>query len=359
MKKWMLSLVCITLIWSIIPNIALSRAKDKIVSTSHLKPITKKGENKMESLPSQPKQRLLIYYGIPENVNGTEDIKQAAQLFAGYDVIVFGAGLEEPDSPHHLPTKSLLTELRKIAPRTSVYGYIDLGVTTNNFPMWLIAEKLDKWKRLGAKGVFYDDAGYDYDVSRQRLNSAVQLAHNLKMPTFMNAWNPDDILASAVDNEFNPRGEATKLGPNDMYLAESFLETTDITQPDNVSAFRPEFRTKIDKMLKYRRDIGIQLMAVSTMTYEYHSSAAIRRFFRMNEVAAGVFSLDGYGVAANEYSADDIDQNATEIFPYMSHYYRYYNRHAAYTAKYNNHDFARAGFRLHSLPNDHYYTYPR
>src|SRR5689334_9511150 len=50
--------------------------------------------------PRTPR-RLAIYYGIPSLVNGAAgDVERAAAVFAGYDVVVLGEGLQY-DAPAH------------------------------------------------------------------------------------------------------------------------------------------------------------------------------------------------------------------------------------------------------------------
>jgi hypothetical protein len=66
----------------------------------------------------------------------------------------------------------------------------------------------------GYWGMFLDEAGYDWQVSRDRLNSWVDYCHSLGLDVFTNAWVPADNLSSAVDATWNPNGTPTHLGQN-------------------------------------------------------------------------------------------------------------------------------------------------
>ena len=57
--------------------------------------------------------RLLIYYGIPEGVNGLWDQAKAATLFAEYDFIVFGEGLEKQAHSFHDSTSKVIAAIRE------------------------------------------------------------------------------------------------------------------------------------------------------------------------------------------------------------------------------------------------------
>jgi hypothetical protein len=56
------------------------------------------------------------------------------------------------------------------------------------------------------KGIFWDDAGFDYGVTRQRQSGMIDYCHSLGM----NAWNPDDVLS----------GENIRMNSDDIYLLE-------------------------------------------------------------------------------------------------------------------------------------------
>ncbi len=70
----------------------------------------------------------------------------------------------------------------------------------------------DLWKEMGIAGVFYDEAEYGFGTPRQRQNEAVDYAHSKGLSVF----SPD------FDPTYNPTSEPTHLGPNDIFLLESF-----------------------------------------------------------------------------------------------------------------------------------------
>jgi len=310
------------------------------------------------ALPSPYGYRLLIYYGIPIGANDTWNADKAAKALAQYDVVVFGAGLEEEKHSYHHSTQTVISLMRQNNPKLKLFGYIDLGVATDNHDMKTILAKSAKWKALGADGIFLDDAGYDFGVSRQRLNDAVNGIHELGMSVFVNAWRPEDVLSDAVNKKYNPNGLPSALDERDIYLLEDFLQPTDINEPGSASVFTKEFRAKIDKALKFRSERGIHLMSVSTIDWNAYSATAIRKFFRMNEAAAGIFALEAYGVSPDHYSSSRPSQNVVPKLPYMLNYKAFLTSRTPYTAKYGDRDFASGGFRLHSLPGEHYYQFP-
>ncbi len=302
--------------------------------------------------------RLLIYYGIPAGVNEAWDDTKAAQIFAEYDVLVFGAGLEEKKHSYHDSTAAIFRLIREKNQNARLFGYVDLGVTTSNFSPKVMESKAKKWKELGANGIFLDDAGYDYGVSRARLNQTVNVVHGLGMSVFVNAWNPDDVMGNKVNSKYNPKGQASALDKRDIYLLEDFLNPTDITKNNSTSVFNSAFQGKMDKALAYRKKQGVNLMSVSIIDYAKYSENAVRKFFRMNEATAAVFSLDAYGIAPTHYSSERPSKHEVRSFPYILNYMSYYSTDVKYVSKYGSRDFSRGGFRIHSLPGEHYYNYP-
>lgn len=296
--------------------------------------------------------RLLIYYGIPEYVNDVNDVNKAADIFSEYDYIVFGDKLQFPENTHYESTKEIIAKIHEKKPDAVIFGYVDLGITTDNLSIDEIKKRSSQWKEMGANGVFLDDAGYDYKVSRARLNTVVDYVHSLGMPVFINAWRPEEVMGSAVHATYNPKGLRTKLGNKDYYLLESLLRPTDISDPSS------GFRKKMDKVMMYRKYLGVKMMSISVMDYEKYSENSVRKFFRMNEAAAAIFSLDGYGIAPVNYSSAKNGQDVVRRQPYIANYKDYYTTNVTYVAKSNDRDYASQGFRLYSVPGKHFYIYP-
>ncbi|GIP33750.1 hypothetical protein J2TS4_29600 [Paenibacillus sp. J2TS4] len=312
-----------------------------------------------KSAAKSSQYRLLIYYGIPQGVNELWEDKKAAKVFAQYDYVVFGAGLEEPKHKYSGSTQQIITATKEWNPDTLFFGYIDLGVTTKyNFPLGQIEAKSILWQQLGADGIFLDDAGNDFGVDRKRLNTAVEMVHSLGMSAFVNAWDPDDVFASQQDDRYNPEGLETALGPNDYFLIESFLKPTNINDPNAESAYGRGFHKRMDKLHSYRKEYGTRLLSVSKIDFHSLSKNELRKFFRMNEAAAGVFSLNGYGIAAWDYSAGTTNRNIVQSLPYFENYMDYYDADEDYNVLIEGMDYKRAGFRLHSEQGKHFYHIP-
>ena len=217
---------------------------------------------------------LLIYYGFPSGINATFNVPGAANEFGQYDYVVLGDCLEFDgttsgsgscgdgsslyEHPDHDNTVAIISHVN--ASNTSFFGYIDLGVTTQNLSLVDIQQRVDLWTNVGVDGIFFDDFGYDFETSRQRQNDAVGYVHSLGLPVFANGFRPEDVLGDSVDAAFNPSGVSTQLDASDFYLFESFqVRNGDVVSEsewlDRVSALEP-FRSP--------DNVGIQVMAITT-----------------------------------------------------------------------------------------------
>jgi hypothetical protein len=171
----------------------------------------------VKDIPSPPKY-LCIFYGYPSLVNGSAGNTTAAtNFFKDFDIIVFGDNLWKTSHPDYTNTKTIIANLRALKPSIKIFGYIDIGVTTQNLTDVQIKSYVDGWQQmgLGITGVFGDDFGYDYGVTRPRQNSFVDYAHSKSLSVFANSWNIGDALGgndSHLDSAHN-----------DFYLLESFL----------------------------------------------------------------------------------------------------------------------------------------
>ena len=112
-------------------------------------------------------EKLAIYYGWPSLVNDADgDVNVAAADFANFDIVVLGDGLEHPAHGDHDKTEQIISQL--VVSGTEVYGYIDMGVTTQNLSLATAQAYVDEWDAMGVTGIFWDDVGYDFGVDRAR-----------------------------------------------------------------------------------------------------------------------------------------------------------------------------------------------
>lgn len=207
-------------------------------------------------------KKLCIYYGYLSSVNATYSVAGAANVFKDYDQLVIGAGIEEPTHGDYANTVAILSH--PLMANVEVFGYIPATLPLNT-----IQEKIDKITALpNVSGIFVDTFGYDFGVTREKQREIVWSIHekgdgNLK--AFVNSWNPDDAFSSNVHATYNPAGLATRLGPNDYYLAESFAVMNgayDDTDVDNNGI--KDWQDKAAKMVNYNTVYGTKMTAIAT-----------------------------------------------------------------------------------------------
>lgn len=180
-------------------------------------------------------KKLAIYYSWPSSVNGTYTVAGAINVFKDYELLVLGAGLEDPSHGDHINTKDII---KGLSTNTKVYGYIDATLALAD-----IQTKIDKWATVGIYGIFCDQFGYDYGLTRTRQNEIVDYIHLKRLSAFVNAWNPDDIF---VPTEI----EATHLDKRDWVLAESYQIINDNYQS------KEDWINRSEKLAKYSAATG-------------------------------------------------------------------------------------------------------
>lgn len=202
----------------------------------------------------KPLSRLGIYYGVPSLVNGAnDDVAKAVQAFEPFDILVFGSEVEKPEYAHYAPSSKIVSTLA--AQGKQVYGYVDLGASTLNLSYAEMELAVDRWKRLDVTGIFLDDAGYDYGVTRERQSRMVDYIHRAGLSVFLNAWNPDDVSG---DYDENGKYAPSLVREGDWYLAESWLIGKGEYKPFE------QWQDKVAKSLRYQAEKGIRVAAVST-----------------------------------------------------------------------------------------------
>ncbi len=251
-------------------------------------------------IPLVPPAKLAIYYGWPSVVNGAGgDVNRAAAAFRDFNLVVFGDGLEHPSHGDHARTRQIVGQV--IAAGVEVYGYVDMGVTTQNLPLATAQQYVDEWQAMGVTGIFWDDAGYDYGVDRPRQNALVDYTHARGLRAFVNAWNPADVLGASSQG-------APRLGAGDVYLAEAWLVS------DGRYTDLGAWAAKADTLVGYRSGTGVRLAAISTGSWDGDPSAADHPY-QMSRWGAAIYGLDAFGYADSLYAAGGAAANRLWLPP--------------------------------------------
>jgi hypothetical protein len=92
---------------------------------------------------------LAIYYGWPSLVQNSQgNLLTASYWFQQFDLIVFGDGIWNTSHGDHYNTITIISNL--IANGNEVFGYVDLGVTTQNLSETQMRAAVDGWSAMGA-----------------------------------------------------------------------------------------------------------------------------------------------------------------------------------------------------------------
>lgn len=267
--------------------------------------------------------RLLIFYGIPELYNGLGNIDEiVSSIHRSYDIVVFGDGLQRPDNQFHANTAAIVKKLTNLGVR--VYGYVSIAAPWRlSTPGDLTTLKQDVvyWKDTGAKGIFLDEAGFDYGVPRTGQNEVLTYIHSLGLGTCLNAWQFQDVVCTNVsetdwvstDAEYqnfvamNPNNVAPVVDKNrDSYLFESFCisELGLATEADT--------QVKGNKILSLN-SVGLEIFAVARIhgtntsignfipdiSSTNKSEKTLLEYIQVNAVVFGInalgFSDSGFG----------------------------------------------------------------
>lgn len=249
---------------------------------------------------------LIIVYCPPNTINAQYSDDYAAGILCRYDDIVFGTGLEDSANTYHTSTVNVIQKIKAISPTTVVWGYIDTGVTTSNLSLSTLQTQIDEWIAMGVGGIFCDTFGYDYHNTRSRQNSILSYIHSKGVGAIINAWNSDDAFSSAVDVTYNPSGTATVAGSSDVLLLESWISNSDsYTSP--YYATISDVKTRGDKAVTYRTNLGIRIFATNIMLHTGTVDATLQNYRSLSEGMARAWRLDGTGLQASHYSSTGSD----------------------------------------------------
>lgn len=185
-----------------------------------------------------PIEKVLLYYGYPVAIGGAWSVDGAVNIYRTYDVVVLGDTYQNPEHVVYEDTVSIIKKLSEVAPNVKVVGYVPIGLSPewedSNLTMDELKRRVNQWDSIGVHGIFLDEFGYDYYVTRERQNEIVNYCHSLGKFVFANSWSieycfsPDAIeIGWMPDFQPNPNALAPLLNENDYYLYENLFYSTE------------------------------------------------------------------------------------------------------------------------------------
>lgn len=155
------------------------------------------------------------FYGYPISINSTWNIEEASQFFAQFNGLVFGDKIGNPEHVANADTVAILARVKELNPQIQIFGYVPIGLdpawNDSNLTLDEIKVRIKNWHDSGATGIFLDEYGYDYFVTRKRQNDCILYCRSLGMNVVANSWSADycfsnkNIVLSWADNfEGNP-----------------------------------------------------------------------------------------------------------------------------------------------------------
>lgn len=206
--------------------------------------------------------KLLIYYGWLSAFNSganqwNNDL--VAQDMAQYEIIVVGNGIADPAHGDYANTVYILNKIKTLNPQTKIFGYV---TTNQNYSAFCAL--VDQLSNISPCGVFMDEAGYDYGITRIDFNQKVNYIKTKPYRIcFVNAWNVDHIVGTTNDPAFpnstyNPTLVASNLEIGDWYLAESY-----VVNPVYSGGFASatDWKTRSDKIKTTRNTYRLNMAA--------------------------------------------------------------------------------------------------
>lgn len=250
--------------------------------------------------------RLAVYYGYPSLINGAAgQLDRSVATFGAYDVVVLGDGLEfaskaqgpGPGTAEHDFTIRLIERLHASPKQTRVYGYVDLG-RSQQLSKVELTKRIGLWADMKADGIFFDEAGFDFGVRRERQNDAVSATHARGLSAFLNAFQPSDVFESAVvplnsAGGGNPSGIAPVIGRQDAVLLESFAVRLGVPVP------AADLLSRTRAALAGRRQRGTKVYGIATGADTTDGATASPYGWW----SAALLGIDGYGWSPANYGA--------------------------------------------------------
>lgn len=187
----------------------------------------------LKTAAAQPvrKPSVLFYYGYPIGFKGIWEANAVIDAMSKYQVYVCGAGYENPDQEVYASTVQIITALR--ARGTKVFGYVRMGPSNTDAQR---KTAIDRWSTIGVDGIFLDEYGFDFAVTRSQQIDIVNYVHAKQLPATANSWVFEEAVVDTKAQlpwssddaryqrfvQYNPGDLPSPLRAGDNYLVENF-----------------------------------------------------------------------------------------------------------------------------------------
>jgi hypothetical protein len=252
---------------------------------------------------------LLIYYGWLNSFNSATlgwNNEAVAKEMANYNILVFGAGLEDPAHGDYANTIIIIPRVKALNPNCKIFGYVTTNQSLNDFQT-----KATRWNTLQVDGIFMDESGYDYGTvptnGRDAFNTKVTYVHGLSYANtcFVNSWNMDHIIGTTNDvsypnSTWNTASGASTLTEDDYYLLESFGINTTAYAGTNGYEPKADWLARGELAVSNRYIYGINLIGCGIIN---NDNANAQKLFNFGYISAAMFALEGWGTSDTSYAS--------------------------------------------------------
>lgn len=248
---------------------------------------------------------MLIYYGWLNAFNSARnswDNEKVSQELSRYRILVFGAGLEDPNHGDYSNTQIIIPRVKALNPSALIFGYV-----TTNQDYTTFTAKVNNWDTLQVQGIFMDESGYDYGKTRSEFNQRVDYVHGKTYAKlcFANAWNLDHILGTTNDPSYpnsiyNPSAVESTLASTDWVLLESFPVNTAAYSSTGGYENPSDWKERGEKALSKKSTYGINIASANIIG---NSNASGQKYADFAYAAGIAFSVDAFGTSDDYYGA--------------------------------------------------------
>lgn len=213
-------------------------------------------------------ERGFIWYANMEDLPGVVTDEERAQLLASYDLL---------DLDDSSGTPEILARAYEINPDLKACSYVHLGIDPytagDELTLSEIYALVDVALSHGFNGMFLDEFGYDYGVTRARQNAVIDYCHAQGLFVVVNAWHVDDTFSPTYNPtyngiEANPDSLYSTLNSSDYYMFESaFMSGTDYSTTARVYEIY-QYDKEVDATLgtTYREYYGTKTLHLSQIS---------------------------------------------------------------------------------------------
>lgn len=260
---------------------------------------------------------VLVYDGTLSKLNNLGDNLKVAEELTRYNIVVLGELISSSAHGDYSNVGHIFLNVFDRNPELLLIGQVSAQYHIDAFKT-----RVDDWIKIGARGIYASEAGYDYGKKRAEFNERVQYLKEKNLSCLAGVMNPNHVVGTEEDPDFmnetyNPEAVESLLGENDGLLLESLVVDTESYHENSGYAKFDDVINRVKSANEAKKLCGVRLFSTAVIDNSPEVVKDRQALIDFAYRAAWIFGMEGHATSSKGYGGVDhtVEHSIREELP--------------------------------------------